>query len=148
MFRLELRQLAQKLGAYPTADQRLDLERKCQRLGARIREFHSMSGQFLGINRVNAIAECTQTFHVEDRNISDTEIPDKVPNQIENTIVVFPSSLVDTIGIRADDLWAWECQLQRARANDALWGVRESLGHLSFQYVTKVRHASTNQQHL
>ena len=147
-FRLELRQLARKLGAHPTADQRLDLERKRQRLGARIREFHSMSGQFLGINRVNALAERTRTFHAEDGNISDTEIPGRVPNQIENTIIVFPSSLVDTIGPRADDLRAREYRLRRARANDALRGVRESLGHLSFQYVTKVRHASTNQQHL
>jgi len=148
LLRLELRQLARKLGAHPTADQRLDLERKRQRLAARIREFHSMSGQFLGANRVNTIAERTRTFHAEDGNISDTEIPGKVPNQIENTVVVFPSSLVDTIGPRADDLRARECRLRRARANDALRGVRESLGHLSFQYVTKVRHASTNQQHL
>jgi len=147
-FRLELRQLARKLGAHPTADQRLDLERKRQRLGARIREFHSMSGQFLGVNRVNAIAERTRPFHPEDGNISDTDIPGKVPHQIENTSIVFPSSLVDTIGPRADVLRARECRLRRARANDALRGVRESLGHLSFQYVTKVRHASTNQQHL
>lgn len=146
-----MRQLVRRLGPYPTPDQRLELERKRQRLAGRVREFHSQSSQLLGADRVASLASGPCPLSQNDGYISDEELPNAPrPNdlQIENSMIVFPSSINNLTGSQAQDLWTRELKLRRAHANNALRGVRESLGHLSFQYVTKVRHASTNQQHL
>jgi hypothetical protein len=46
------------------------------------------------------------------------------------------------------DLCERECRLRRAKANDTLGHVRETLSGLSYQYINKVRQSKTSKDHL
>ena len=149
--RVEIRQLVRRLGRNPTSDQKLDLGRKRQRLAGRIREFHKLAERYLGTQTVLNLGSLADIVEDQDGNISDEENPDAPrpsPSDIENKRLVFPSQAANLTGQGIALLQKRELELRRGRANDALQGVREVLGHLSFQYIEKVRHSTTTAQHL
>jgi hypothetical protein len=67
---------------------------------------------------------------------------------IENIFLVFPSALKSDGTVAFLDLLARECRLRKAKANDTLGHVRETLSGLSYQYISKVRQAKTGKEHL
>jgi hypothetical protein len=67
---------------------------------------------------------------------------------VENIILVFPSALKSDGTVAFRDLLTRECRLRRAKANDTLGHVRETLSGLSYQYISKVRQAKTGKEHL
>ena len=67
---------------------------------------------------------------------------------IENTLLAFPSAVVGDTTAITQDLRSRECRLRRAKSNDLLGHVRETLSGLSYQYIKKVRQAKTGQEHL
>jgi hypothetical protein len=69
-------------------------------------------------------------------------------SEIENTILAFPSAVIDDHTTVMLDLRARECRLRRAKANDTLGQVRETLSRLSYQYINKVRQAASSCDHL
>jgi hypothetical protein len=69
-------------------------------------------------------------------------------SEIENTILVFPSAVGENLTQGVLDLHIRECRLRRAKANDTLGHVRETLSGLSYQYINKVRQAVTSRDHL
>jgi hypothetical protein len=69
-------------------------------------------------------------------------------SEIENTILVFPSSVPGNCSAILMDLCDRECRLRRAKANDTLGHVRETLSGLSYQYINKVRQSKTSKDHL
>jgi hypothetical protein len=72
-----------------------------------------------------------------------------IMSEIENTLLAFPSAFPgpNHSGTMMA-LKARELPLRRAKANDMLSHVRESLSGLSYQYINKVRQASTSKEHL
>jgi len=149
--RVEIRQLVRRLGRNPTSDQKLDLGRKRQRLAGRIREFHRTAERYLGAQTVSNLGNLAEIIEDQDGNISDDDNPDAPrpsPSDIENKRLIFPSQVTNLTGQGIALLQKRELELRRGRANDALQGVREVLGHLSFQYIEKVRRSTTTAQHL
>ena len=149
--RVEIRQLVQRLGKNPTSDQKLDLGRKRQRLASRIREFHKVAERYLGAQTVSNLSNLAEIIEDQDGNISDDENPDAPrpsPSDIKNKRLIFPSQATSLTGQGIALLKTRELELRRGRANDALQGVREALGHLSFQYIEKVCRSTTTAQHL
>jgi len=67
---------------------------------------------------------------------------------IENTILVFPFTITGKLTPLALELKIRECRLCRAKANDTLGHVRETLSGLSYQYINKVRQSITTKEHL
>lgn len=78
----------------------------------------------------------------EDRGLT----PDMT--NIENTILIFPSVILERGTTLIQDLRSRETRLRRAKANDSLSHLRESLSGLSYQYINKVRQSKTTKQHL
>ena len=68
-------------------------------------------------------------------------------SEVENTALVFPSSS-SNLSPGVLDLQSRELRLRRARANDSLGRLRESLSGLSYQYINKVRQSKTTKEHL
>jgi len=63
-------------------------------------------------------------------------------SEIENTILAFPSTVTGgPITLTLLDLKNKECRLRRAKANDTLGHVWETLSRLSYQYINKVQQA-------
>jgi hypothetical protein len=83
-------------------------------------------------------------------DIRRPEDRDLVPSmsEVENTILVFPSAIAGNHSAIAIDLRGRECRIRRAKANDILGHVRETLSGLSYQYVNKVRQSVTSKEHL
>ena len=69
-------------------------------------------------------------------------------SDIENTILAFPSAMKGETTTSLRDFKNRECRLRRAKANDTLGHVRETLSGLSYQYINKVRQAKTTRDHL
>jgi len=67
---------------------------------------------------------------------------------IENTLLAFPSNVVGELTAMTLELRKRECRLRRAKANDLLGQVRETLSGLSYQYINKIRQAKTGVEHL
>ena len=139
-------------GRSPSSDDRQSIERKRQRLSARIREFHRISQKLIGSTVQGYIG---QPDVVEDDGYisDDVRRPEDVGlspqlSEVENTIIVFPSAVVGNTSALVKDMRGRETRLRCAKANDALSRVRESLSGLSFQYINKIRQSSTSKEHL
>jgi len=110
-----------------------------------------LAERYLGTQTVLNLGSLANIVEDQDGNISDEENPDAPrpsPSDIENKRLVFPSQATNLTGQGIALLQKRELELRRGRANDALQGVCEVLGHLSFQYIEKVRHSTTTAQHL
>lgn len=89
----------------------------------------------------------------EDGNVSDflaelDDAPKPTAFEIENQPLVFPSNIAGAPSVILTDLRDRELRLRKGRAHDALDHVRQNLSSLSFQYINKVRHATTTAEHL
>ena len=140
-------------GRAPTSDERQDIERKRQRIAGRIRDFHTSSCRLLGSATVNPL------IGVADKLNTDGYISDEVRRdedrgfvsrltEIENHMLIFPSSATGAITETVRDLRSRELRLRRAKANDSLASLRETLSGLSYQYINKVRQSVTTRDHL
>jgi len=151
-YRIRIRQEHRRLGASPSPAQTLNLERKRQAVADRIRRFHALGGQFIGVEVVNNRISRHQDVE-DDGNISDClaelkDAPKPTPFEIENQPLVFPSNIPGAPSTILADLRSRELRLRQGRAHDALDQVRQNLSSLSFQYINKVRHATTTAEHL
>jgi len=150
--RTRIRQEHRQLGSNPSPAQVLNIETKRQSLAARIRQFHAVAGQLIGVNVVNnRIARHTDIE--EDGNVSDSlaevqDAPKPTIFEVENHLLVFPSNIPGAPTTVLADLRNCELRLRKGRAHDALDQVRQNLSSLSFQYINQVRHATTTAEHL
>ena len=150
--RIQIRQLVREAGRTPTPDQKQDIESKRQRIAAQIRDFHRSSERLLGLERTMGLIGKPDALDPDgylSDDIRSHEDRGMVPcmTEIENTFLVFPSSSPNPTALILD-LRSQELRLRRARANDALSRVRESLSGLSYQYINKVRQSITTKEHL
>lgn len=150
--RIDLQQHVRRLGKSPTPAQELDLAKKRHRIAARIRTFHGLSSRYLGEEIVLQHSRASDIVSLPDGNISDDELPDAPPPRpvdIENNKLVFPSTIdLESSNVLLPLLKSRELELRQGRANDSLQSVCETLGYLSFQFVDKVRTATTSAQNL
>jgi hypothetical protein len=151
--RIRVRQLVRKAGRYPTPEEIQDIARKRQRVSTRINDFHMTSNRLLGAQKVSVVLGTEDALN-DDGYVSDEiRLPEDrgIPtsmSDIENTTLAFPSTLKDEADATLWDLRRKECRLRRAKANDTLGHVRETLSGLSYQYINKVRQAKTGREHL
>jgi hypothetical protein len=149
--RIRIRQEIRRLPTGLPAEERQEIERRRQRVAARIRDFHTTSSRLLGIQSVAArlgrVDDLPADGYVSD-DLRDT--PDRTHNvtEIETTALVFPSSISGNPTELLSDLREREKRLRRAKANDALSRLRETLSGLSYQYINKVRQAKSTKEHL
>ena len=140
-------------GRYPTPDETEEIERQRLRVGSRIRDFHTTACRFLGPDGVAGVLgspdELSADGYVSDdvRKPEDCGLPQSM-TAIENTLLVFPSSLPGNQIAAILELRGHECRLRRAKANDTLAHIRETLSGLSYQYINKVRQSITTRDHL
>ena len=107
LYRVEIRQLVCSLGRHQTADQKLDLGRKRQRLAGRIQDFHKSAEKFLGAEAVLELSNKAEIVEEPDGNISNSMKPDApkpLPSDVENKILIFPSQVASTISTRVQHL--------------------------------------------
>jgi len=151
--RIRIRQEVRAAGRHPTADQIQKIERKRLKVATRIRDFHITTCRLLGdallVSNIGVPDQLNADGYVSDeiRRPEDVAIPISM-SAVENTILVFPSTIAGRPSPFAVDLRSRECRLRRAKANDTLSHVRETLSGLSFQYVNKVRQSKTTKEHL
>jgi hypothetical protein len=149
--RIRIRQEVRRLPTGLTVEDRQEIERRRQRVAARIRDFHTTSSRLLGTQAVAArlgrVDDLPPDGYVSD-DLRDT--PDRTHNvtEIETTALVFPSSISGNQTELVSDLREREKRLRRAKSNDALSRLRETLSGLSYQYINKVRQAKSNVEHL
>ena len=148
-----MQQLVRHAGREPSPDDNQEIERKRHRLSSHIQEFHTTAIRLVGSTTVNDRIGNPDILD-EDSYVSD-ELHDEwdppvmpFSSAIENTALVFPSSLVGHLNVPIQDLCQRELQLQRAKANNALTHIWESLSGLSYQYINKVRQSSTTKEPL
>ena len=153
LIRVRIRQLVRNAGRSPTLEERQDIERKRQRVAGRIRDFHTTSYRLLGAATVNALLGAADKLN-DDGYVSDEvrqpEDRGLVPrlSEIENNMIVFPSSATSGVTPTVSDLRNRELRLRHAKANDSLARIRETLSSLSYQYINKVRQSVTTRDHL
>lgn len=152
--RIRLRQQVRSAGSQPQADEKIDIERKRQRISNRIRDFHTTSSRLLGVDIVSALIGKPAQLNGDGYLSDDMRRPEDrgikpIMSEIENTLLAFPSAFSGPNYSEAVmDFKRRELPLRRAKANDMLSHVRESLSGLSYQYINKVRQASTSKEHL
>jgi hypothetical protein len=151
--RIRIRQEVRAAGRYPNPDQTQQIERKRLKIATRIRDFHMTTARLLGGSVLSANLGVLDQMNTdgyvsdeirrpEDRTIASTSA------EVENTILVFPSTISGKTNAIMLDLRGRECRLRRAKANDTLGHVRECLSGLSYQYIKKVRQSKTTKEHL
>lgn len=151
--RIRIRQCVRDAGRHPTLDEKHDIERKRQRIAARIRDFHMTSTRLFAAPAIMAVLGTPDRLNTdgyvsdEVRRPEDRGLPVS-SGEIENTILVFPSAIPGNVSAHVTDLRDRECRLRRAKANDTLGHVRETLSGLSYQYINKVRQSITTRDHL
>jgi hypothetical protein len=146
--RIRLRQVQRQSGSQSTAD----LVRKRQRISYRIRDFHETSMRLLGTDQVLQRIGKPDSFDQDGYVSDDLRDPTKTQRQPdmeapENMSLIFPSSLSGQQTTGCNSLRDRELLLRRARANDAIQSLRETLSGLSYQYINKVRQSSTTREH-
>ena len=152
LFRIRIRQLVRESGRLPTPDQKHDIEFKRQRVAGKIRDFHRTSERLLGRERTMDLIGKPDILDVDGylsddiRKPEDRGMPSRM-TEIENLALVFPSSSSIHSSLCLD-FRRRELRLRRAKANDALSHIRESLSGLSYQYINKVRQSKTTKEHL
>ena len=140
-------------GHHPTASDTEEIERQRLRIGSQIRDFHTTACRFLGPDGVVGVLgtpdELSTDGYVSDDvcKPKDCGLPQST-TAIENTLLVFPSSLPGNQTAATLELRGHECRLRRAKANDTLAHIRETLSGLSYQYINKVRQSITTRDHL
>ena len=122
-------------------------------MATRIQDFHMTACRLMGTRAVNAVFGQKDILNNDGYVSDDTRQPEDraLPpsmSEIENTILSFPSAVVDDSTAMILDLRMRECRLRRAKANDTLGHVRETLSGLSYQYINKVRQAVSSRDHL
>lgn len=147
-----LRQLQRQIGAKLSTDQKLELDRKRQRISCRIRDFHETSMRLLGTDQVLQRIGKPDTFDKDGYVSDDLRDPTTTGRHIdldaaENIFLVFPSSLSGQQTTECNSFRERESTLRRARANDAIQSLCESLSGLSYQYINKVRQSTTTREH-
>ena len=152
MDRIRIRQEVRSAGRCPSSDDSHSIERKRQRLSARIRDFHQLSQRLIG-SAVHAIIGQPDRINDDGYITDDIRRPEDralrpVMSEVENTIIGFPSAVVGYKSDLVKDLCGRETRLRRAKANDTLARLRECLSGLSFQYINKVRQSTTTKDHL
>jgi len=142
--RIWVRQMVRKVGQHPTPDEIQGIAWRRQRIASRIKDFHTSSNRLLGANNVAAVLGTgdilnddgyvsDETCQPEDRGLAHSM------SEIENTILAFPSTVTSgAITLMLLDLKNKECRLRRAKANDTLGHVWETLSGLLYQYINKV----------
>jgi hypothetical protein len=151
--RVRIRQLVRKAGWYPTPDETIDIARKRQRIALRISDFHITANRLLGPKAVSTVRGTHDVLN-DDGYVSDDTRPAEdrglpcTMSDIENTALAFPSTVQGDASLTHLDLRDRECCLRRAKANDTLAHVRETLSGLSYQYINKIRQAKTGREHL
>ena len=133
-----------------STEQRHGLEHKRQRLAARVREFHTIAIRLLGASAVSSRLgrEDDQPDGYISDDLWETSNTASSVSEIENTALVFPSSISGNQSEFLVDFRHREMLLRRAKANEALARLRETLSGLSYQYINKVRQATSTQEHL
>ena len=120
----------------------------------RIQEFHNTAYRYLGPDKVSSLIGQPVQLNRDGYISDDLRQPEDrgskpIMSEIENSKLAFPSSLpIQNFTDFILDLCFRECRLRRAKANDILGHVRESLSGLSYQYINKVWQASTSKEHL
>ena len=152
LFRIRIRQLVREAGRTPTPDQKYDIEYKRQRISARIRDFHKTSERLIGLEQTTSLIGKPDVLDADGYITDDIRSPEDrsiVPrmSEVENTVLAFPSFASNQSPV-IRDLRSRELRLRRARANDSLGRIRESLSGLSYQYINKVRQSTTTKEHL
>jgi hypothetical protein len=151
--RVRIRQLVRKAGRHPTPDELIEIARKRQRITLRLSDFHITANRLLGSKAVSTILGkhdiLNEDGYVSDdtRPLEDRGLP-SIMSEIENTALAFPSAVQENPTAALRDLRDRECRLRRAKANDTLAHVRETLSGLSYQYINKIRQAKTGREHL
>ena len=150
--RIKLRQAVRAAGKKANADQVFEIEQQRQRVAGRIRDFHSTAHRLFG-NVVQSMIGKPDRLNNDGYVSDDVRRPEDVgitPNltYVENTILIFPSVVADNGSRLVKDLRSRETRLRRAKANDTLSRLRESLSGLSYQYINKVRQSATTKEHL
>ena len=145
--------MVRSAGRSPTLEERQDIERKRQRLAGRIRDFHTTSSRLLSPATVNALLGVADTLNNDGYVSDEVRQPEDrglIPRltEIENHLIVFPSAATSGFTPTVVDLRNRELRLRRAKANDYLAHVRETLSSLSYQYINKVRQSVTTRDHL
>ncbi|MDX6295932.1 MAG: hypothetical protein QOH50_5173 [Kribbellaceae bacterium] len=145
--------MVRKAGRHPSAEDVQDIIRKRQRLASRINDFHITANRLLGASALASVIGDPDIMN-HDGYVSDdmrkAEDQGLVPlaSDIENTMLAFPSAVTGNTSVLANNLKERECRLRRAKANDLLGHLRETLSGLSYQYINKVRQAKTGVEHL
>jgi hypothetical protein len=149
--RIQIRQEARRFPTTLAGNDRQEIERRRQRVAARIRDFHTTSSRLLGIQMVAARLGRIDDLP-PDGYVSDDlrETPDRTHHvsEIETTSLVFPSSISGQLSELVSDLRDREKRLRQAKSNDTLSRLREALSGLSYQYINKVRQANSTLEHL
>ncbi len=151
--RIRIRQRVRKAGRHLTPDDIQDYTRKRQRLSVRINDFHITANRLLGGQALGSVIGKHDILS-EDGYVSDEgRAPEDrglrpCLTDIENTIIACPSTVTRNTTSQLLDLRTKECRLRRAKANDTLGHIRETLSGLSYQYINKVRQAKTTRDHL
>lgn len=140
-------------GRYPTPEELENIERARYRLSTRIRDFHITASRLLGAEKVAAVSGLSEQFSSDGYISDDVRNPENRvisvnTSAVENTLLAFPSVLTGRVNAFVSDLRVHECRLRRAKANDMLGHVRETMSSLAFQYMNKVRQATTTRENL
>jgi hypothetical protein len=145
--------MVRKAGRHPIPEEIQDITRRRQRVSVRINDFHISANRLLGAHSVAAVIGKHDILNDDGYVSDDTRQPEDrglAPSlsEIENTVLAFPSAAPDDRGPVMQDLRSRECRLRRAKANDTLGHLRETLSGLSYQYINKVRQAASSRDHL
>ena len=140
-------------GLHHTPDESQDLEKKRQRVAARIRDFHTSASRLLGSEAVALVIGTPDHLNTDGYVRDEIRRPENrgplvSMTEIENMLLCFPSVLPGHRNPLITDLRSRECRLRRGKANDTLGSLRETLSGLSYQYINKVRQAATSRDHL
>ena len=150
--RIRLRQFQRRIGTKSSPDHKLELDRKRQRISCRMRDFHETAMRMLGTYQVLHRIGKPDSFDRDGYVTDDLREPVRTPHQPdmeapENMALIFPSSLSGQQTAECNSLRDQEILLRRARANDAIQNLRETLSGLSYQYINKVRQSTTSREH-
>lgn len=146
-----------KLGRHPSDAHAVDIQKRRERLQARIDTFHQKAQLFVEDFDLDDIQENTMSTDEEDEAASDTDAESEDMNPVgprpigsedlfvESSDLLLPSTLgITRCSERGlSELVSREMQLRTGQANDALQGIRIALGHKSFLFRTQVRLAKS-----
>jgi hypothetical protein len=134
-------------GLWSKAD-KLEIAKRRARLRSRIDAFNDMAQMFLrGIHRLDDLKDDMITL--DDEATDDDDDPfappdvDSCVGEAELVALRLPSTLgrETCVKLKLKDIIDKEFSLRKGQANDALGGLRQSIGEKSFMYREHLRHA-------